>query len=481
LVPQRLEADTSLYSLGARDLYQVQVRGENGRNLDAFFDQRAGAGAQGFAVSWAFTDAARAKAAGLALESVTGNPRMILFRGGSKPSDTAFEIEASVTMGAVSLRKAFFIKIQDLTPVSVGIRFVKENRILEEDGASLQLSNRNAAGYSFSAFARTAKGREFNILPHWTMGEDTAAGSISQQGLFYPDSSVARSVALRITDTLQIGAANGTPLYGAFTSVANLATFAQVAPASQGRSVVTNGEGAFLDFNLAGLSKAFTVSVKKPKVSGLLRSSPQEEVVGAILDIELSERQPFKADSGAVLKLPVAEGIARRRKVYLGHWNTARLLWEKVDSASADTDVSGKVYNFSKYAVLMGSLPLGAYDFMVTPNPFTSHDPWGLQLGYKVSSDVSSQVGVRVEVYNMMGDKVYESRETQLSKGDAVTPGSRKAGVSSSERRGALGPFVWDGHDTKGVACRNGRYLLKLIVKDGQGSKTYLKKVVMLK
>jgi flagellar hook assembly protein FlgD len=102
-------------------------------------------------------------------------------------------------------------------------------------------------------------------------------------------------------------------------------------------------------------------------------------------------------------------------------------------------------------------------------------------LGYKVSSDVSSQVVVRVEVYNMMGDKVYESRETQLSKGDAVTPGTRKAGLSSSERRAALGPFVWDGHDTKGVACRNGRYLLKLIVKDGQGSKTYLKKVVMLK
>ena len=32
-----------------------------------------------------------------------------------------------------------------------------------------------------------------------------------------------------------------------------------------------------------------------------------------------------------------------------------------------------------------------------------------------------------------------------------------------------------------GVACRNGRYLIKLIVRDGQGKKEYLKKVVMLK
>jgi hypothetical protein len=88
---------------------------------------------------------------------------------------------------------------------------------------------------------------------------------------------------------------------------------------------------------------------------------------------------------------------------------------------------------------------------------------------------------VRVEVYNMMGDKVYESHETQLGKGDEVKPGTKKAAPQSSERRAALGPFVWDGRDTQGAACRNGRYLLKLIVKDGKGSKEYLRKVVMLK
>src|SRR5690606_36735090 len=108
---------------------------------------------------------------------------------------------------------------------------------------------------------------------------------------------------------------------------ANLATMAQVTPASGGTDVVTDGEGAVLEFNLAGLTKAFTVSVKQPKVSGLLRASPQEEVVGDILDIELSESQPFKADSGAMLRLPVAPGIVRRGMVYLGHCSTSRLLW----------------------------------------------------------------------------------------------------------------------------------------------------------
>ena len=482
LSPQRLEADTSLYSLGARDEFQVQARGENGRDLNARFDARSAAGDTAFAVSFAFANPAKAAAIGLTLVPDASTPRLCRFRGGSTPYDSVFRIDCAVHMGAVRLKKSFFVKIQDLTPVSIGIKYVKENRILEEDGASLLLSNRNDAGYQFAAFAKTAEGRVFNISPKWTFASDSAIGGLDQIGEFFPNPAVARGAALRIYDTLVVATTNaGASIYRAFSSIANVATYAQIAPAGTGNTVVTNGEGAFLDFNLAGLSKAFTVSVKKPKVSGLLRSSPQEEVVGDILDIELSESQPFKADSGAVMRLPVTKGIAQKRKVYLGHWNSGRLAWEKVDSVQGGAEVDGKVYSFSKYAVIMGSLPLGAYDFVATPNPFTSEDPWGLQLGYKISSDVSSQVGVRVEVYNMMGDKVYESQETQLSKGENVQPGTKKAGVSTPERRTALGPFVWDGHDSHGVACRNGRYMLKLIVRDGQGKKEYLKKVVMLK
>lgn len=482
LLPQRLEADTSLYSLGARDLWQAQVRGENGRSLDAHFDRRAAAGDTAFSVEWSFSDEAVARTLGLHIEIEPGNPRFCRFRGGTTAYDSALTVHCKVRMGTVRLGKSFLIKVQDLAPASIGIRYVKENRALEPDGATLLLANNNPAGYAFAAFATTSDGRAYNILPRWSFGADSAAGSLSQQGVFVPDSSVARGAVLRITDTLSAGgqgAAAGSRR--AFSFQANLATYAQVVPAASGSAVVTDGEGTYLGFNLAGLAKAFTVSVKKPKVSGLLRASPKEEVVGEILDIELSESQPFKADSGAVLRMPVSPGIARRGTVYLGHWNTSGLAWEKVAEAKGDSLVQGRVYGFSKYAVLMGSLPLGAYDLSVRPNPFTAHDPWGLQLGYKVSSDVSSQVVVRVEVYNMMGDKVYESQDVQLSKGQSIDPGTHKADPKSSQRRAALGPFVWDGRDTQGALCRNGRYLLKLIVRDGQGSKEYLKKVVMLK
>ncbi|MEO7777572.1 MAG: hypothetical protein ABIY63_08575, partial [Fibrobacteria bacterium] len=436
LLPQRLEADTSLYSLGGRDIYQAQMRGEQGRSLDAYFDSRVAAGDTGFSVAWEFSDPVRAAATGLSLAPDAGAPRLCRFRSGHTPSDSVFRILCSVRMGAVRLKKSFLVKVQDLSPVSIAVRYVRTNQVLEEDGAVLQLPNRNPGGFLFSAFATTHEGREFNIAPRWSLGADSSAGSLSQLGVFIPDSNVARSAALQVYDTLQVGAdSKGEPIYRAFTSLAKLATYAQVVPAATGNAVVTNGEGAVLDFNLAGLSKAFTVSVSKPKVSGLLRASPREEVVGDVLEIELSESQPFKADSGATLKLPVTDGIARQRTVFLGHWNSARLAWEKVDSGKGDKAVGGKVYSFSKYAVIMGSQPLGAYDFIITPNPFTSEDPWGLQLGYKLSSDVSSQVGVRVEVFNMMGDKVYESQESQLSKGQIVAPGAKKAALHSAERK----------------------------------------------
>lgn len=475
LLPQRLETDTSLYSLSAKDIYQVRMQGENGRDLNGYFDRKFAQKDTGFTATWTFDDGAAALA-GLTITPRDSTPRLADFRGGKTASDSVFRATCAVRMGAVRLKKSFLIKIQDLSPVSIGIKYVKENRNLESDGAALKLANNNIAGYQFAAFAVTAEGRTFNISPRWSLGSDSAAGKLTQQGTFLPDSAVARGAILVISDSLSSGDS-----VAAFSFHTNLTTYTQVTPADSGTAHVANGEGMLLDFPLAGLAKSFTITLQKPVVSGLQRSSPQEEAVGDIIDVELSESQPFKADSGAMMTLPVKPGIARQRKVYLGHWNTSALAWERLDSAVNAEQVSGKVRSFSKYAVIMGSLPLGAYDIVAVPNPFSALDPYGLQLGYKVSSDVSSQVGVKVEVYNMMGDKVYESLETQIGKGDAVTPGAHKADPQGGSRRTALGPYVWDGRDSKGVLCRNGRYLLKLTVKDGAGKKEYLKKVVMLK
>jgi hypothetical protein len=41
--------------------------------------------------------------------------------------------------------------------------------------------------------------------------------------------------------------------------------------------------------------------------------------------------------------------------------------------------------------------------------------------------------------------------------------------------------LVWDGRSDKGRMCRNGRYLLELVVDDPSGTKRVYKPIVMVK
>ena len=56
--------------------------------------------------------------------------------------------------------------------------YVKENRILEEDGASLLLSNNASRGLRLLRLRHAPRtGRMFNIAPRWSFGADSAAGA----------------------------------------------------------------------------------------------------------------------------------------------------------------------------------------------------------------------------------------------------------------------------------------------------------------
>ena len=443
LLPQRLEADTSLYSLGARDQFQAVLRGENGRSLDARFDERAAAGDTGLSAWHSHSRIPpRPSAYGLNLTPDPESPRRCRFSGGAIARDSVFRIDCSVRMGAVRLKKSFHVKIQDLTPVSIGIKYVKDNRVLEEDGASLLLSNRHRRRLPVHRL-RHHGGRPG--LQH--IARLDLCGRFRHRRPF-PD----RIVPARSRRGPRRGNAHLRYAGGGHHQLRHAHLPRLLVPCERVhfRPGVTGRFGPHRGFRTAKApswtstwpvsSKAFTVSVKKPKVSGLLRSSPREEVVGDILDIELSESQPFKADSGAVMRLPVSQGIAQKRKVYLGHWNSARLSWEKVDSAQGGSPKwAERSTAFPSTPSSWAACPWAPTISSPLPIPSPPEDPWGLQLGYKISSDVSSQVGVRVEVYNMMGDKVYESQEVQLSKGDNIQPGTRRAAPCFAGAKGRAG------------------------------------------
>jgi len=125
-------------------------------------------------------------------------------------------------------------------------------------------------------------------------------------------------------------------------------------------------------------------------------------------------------------------------------------------------------------------LALSAENLVLKPNPFSPRDEWGLQFGYTLHSKVSSQVSVRIIVQNQGGDKVYESQETLVKQGVEIKPGQYKADPEASDRRSRLGPFLWDGRNNQRQFCRNGPYLLRLIIRDGQGVKEYQRRVVLI-
>lgn len=477
LLPASAENDTLRYDLSGEDRFQVQVFGEAEMPLNAFIDEltKQPDTAYPLNITWRFLDPEKAEAAGLRLAVSDSTPRLCAFAAGAKPSGGAHGLEVAVKLGAITLRKQWLVRVEDLTPTHIGIRLAKDGSVVSGQPLPLAIANTSLEGYRFEAFAQTADGTQYRIQPRWTLGADSAAGTLTQDGLFLPRAGVAREAVLSIYDTLRLPLA-----MKAFSAQATLRTEAYIAPADTGMLELSDGEGLQLAFPLGGLAKAFTVSVSRPPVNPLLRASPTQEVVGDVHEIELSEAQPFKPDSGALLRLPIAPGMARRHKVFVGHWNATRLSWELLDSAVGDTVAVSRVSHFSKYAVIMGSLPLGAYDFEVKPNPFTPKDPWGLQFQYTLSSEVSSQVGVRIEVFNLLGDKVYVSREVLVSKGQTIAPGTYKADPQSPRRREELGPYLWDGRDQKGAICRNGRYLLRLIVRDGKESREYLRKVVLI-
>jgi hypothetical protein len=127
------------------------------------------------------------------------------------------------------------------------------------------------------------------------------------------------------------------------------------------------------------------------------------------------------------------------------------------------------------------SLELGVRDFEAGPSPFSPQDPWGLQLSYRVTSAVSTQAALRVDVFNGRGEKVYASDEVMVPANRDIPTGMHKADPQSPERLRSLAPHVWDGRDTRGDLCRNGPYWLRLSVRDGKGSRQYLRKVVLIK
>ncbi len=141
-----------------------------------------------------------------------------------------------------------------------------------------------------------------------------------------------------------------------------------------------------------------------------------------------------------------------------------------------------------EYALLISSKAFGIYNLKIGPSPFSPFViatdgilKWpGLRIEFDVATNQSSSVSSEVRILNIEGNIIRKGLNTQTISGTSF-----KELYSLNTNGGFFGNqtyrrvYFWDGTNDLGRICRNGRYLVKIMVDDGV-KKTYKSVPVVL-
>jgi len=126
-----------------------------------------------------------------------------------------------------------------------------------------------------------------------------------------------------------------------------------------------------------------------------------------------------------------------------------------------------KLTQFGEYAIVSKNEPLGLRYLSVLPTPFSPLVA-PVKIGYFLTSDAPPAT-MDIKIYNMNGELIKTVLEN-----DIQFPG--RYGSSSS-----LKEITWDGMTDRKNIARNGRYIIRLKVKDGKNEIEELIQVVLIK
>jgi hypothetical protein len=214
------------------------------------------------------------------------------------------------------------------------------------------------------------------------------------------------------------------------------------------------------------------ISLRTPDVPDIKRYTPRHHIHGCIYEIGSSSAPDFQRP--VELVLPVCDQARQMRSV-IGRWDGQTLEWIDIGGAFEGSEICVPVDHFSQFAVLSISQPLGWSDIHLLPNPFTPHDPYGLQLGFTLSSDQARKPFVTIRVYNMTGRLV-----RTICHNEPIPKGTYAPGETFPDSRGR-DITIWDGRTDSGELARNGRYLIHFRADDSNGTVDKLLPVVLIK
>jgi len=355
-------------------------------------------------------------------------------------------IVSAVKAGMISTGTALEAHVMADSTVS-DLRFVLEEIVLENIAISGPSSIGNRERARLSVAAQTMTGRSITLNPIWTVSP-TGAGVVDSSGTFVPRDDFIGTVSISVRDSA-----------GSVEATHTLSIFLALDPDSSAR--VTDLEGMVLEISPGAYAEPIRVSLRKPRLAAIRRAGRTYQVVGDVY--ELSPDGIVFEDS-VTLTLPVAAEY-RGKHLSIAKYNPRTFSWDPITSQKTGLSIKSSLSGFSQYAVIASSDPLSIRNVVFLPNPFSpvSGVAGRLRIGFDLSSTETAQPIVTIKIYNMAGRLVRKLVEEQ------ATDKSQRA------------EFFWDGTDDGGRVCLNGRYVIRITVKDGSGQREVLKTAVLIK
>ena len=346
----------------------------------------------------------------------------------------------------------------------------------------------NQSPVIFQCVAHDTSGRKLEVSPQWHM-EPPGAGttSYSRDGgiiTFVPHEDFIGQVQVFLTDSIS----GQTAQFNASNCLAEcdrgLAVFHCLSGDAPEISV-GDRQGFRLIIPQGAIPPGDTslIFLRKPTVLEIKRTTPHHHLWGQIYDVRtidaISEISFSAGDYISFIRpleliLPLISE-ARSSKTAVGRWSYQDLEWTSLGGTASGEEISVSVDHLSQFAVLSASTSLGLNDIRLVPNPFTPHDPYGLQLAFTLSSDRARKPFVTIRVYNMAGQLV-----RTICENEPLPKGSYLPGKSFLDSRGR-DITLWDGRTETGELARNGRYLIHFRADDSAGTVEKLVTAVLIK
>ncbi|PKL90531.1 MAG: hypothetical protein CVV21_12065 [Candidatus Goldiibacteriota bacterium HGW-Goldbacteria-1] len=306
--------------------------------------------------------------------------------------------------------------------------------------------NTNIGGpYNFTAALKDGDGKSVSAVFTWRVSPQEA-GTITSAGVFTPDTNYIGQITIIATAQGYEGAYE-CPVF-------------QKLYAGMGAVDVTDYKGFGLQIPAGAYSPLNTldrITMYKIPASGIYGTSRDVKAIGNIYKI--TEGVIFDMNCTITLPIPAEYNGGAYST---GIWSADSLSWISIGGTVSGSSISTGSSTLSQFAVLseMGQLTM---DFSeLTPNPF-SPKRGELKIRYAISTKEGSSVETTIKVFNVAGKLVRSIVDRQF----------RAAGAVNND--------YWDGRDSAGNWCANGRYIIQVEIKDAKEKKQYLYSVAVVK